>query len=77
MTRIAKRRPSCRLNLEMSESVRQNLEWLRDETNADSLAEVIRRSLAVYEFAWKAQKKGLQLFAQDEHGKKTQIALIF
>lgn len=46
------RQPSpkkSRLNLEMSQSVRRRLESLRVRTEADSLAEVVRRALAVYD----------------------------
>ena len=42
----------------MSQTVRQRLEDLRDETEADSLTEIIRRSLGVYKFVWKEKAKG-------------------
>ena len=41
MGRLAKNRPSVRLSLEMDKSVREALEKLRDDTKADTLAEVI------------------------------------
>ena len=34
------------------------MERLRDETEADSLTEVIRRALAVYELLWDQRKEG-------------------
>lgn len=48
MTR-AKRPESVRLNLEISPQVRDRIERLRASTEAESLTEVIRRALAIYE----------------------------
>ena len=57
--------------------MRKKLEQLRDDTQADSLAEVIRRSLAVYEFLWNETKKGRQLVvrAPDEGTEKEMVLL--
>ena len=73
MARIAKNKKSCRLNLEMSPVVRKNLEQLRDDTNADSLAEVVRRSLAVYEFVCKAHKQNAKLICRFKDGKESEV----
>jgi hypothetical protein len=70
MPRIAKNRPTQRLNLEMSQEVRQSLERLRDETGADSLAEVIRRSLAVYDFLLAERKRGSRLVVQKDNRER-------
>ena len=75
MPRAAKTRPSRRLNLEMNEAVRESLESLRDQTKADSLAEVVRRALAVYDFLWDAQKKGSTFFVREVDGKKKEVVL--
>jgi transcriptional regulator of met regulon len=48
MPRIAKKVPMVRLNLEMAEPVRQQLEQLRDSTHADSLTEVFRQGPRIY-----------------------------
>lgn len=50
MPRIAKRVAMTRLNLELSVATREMLERLRDQTQADSMAEVIRRALMIYEY---------------------------
>ena len=68
MPRIAKNVPTRRLNLEMSQRVRERLERLRDQTGADSLVEVIRRSLAVYELLWSEQEKGGKLVVRRPDG---------
>ena len=38
-----------RLNLAVSEAVKERVEAIRDETHAESVTEVIRRALAVYD----------------------------
>jgi hypothetical protein len=45
----------------MATSVRTRLERLRDRTEADSLAEVVRRALAVYDILWEEKEKGNQI----------------
>ncbi len=60
MPRLPSNRPKTRLNLEVSRSVRDRLERLKDETEADSLTEVIRRALATYELLWDQHKQGGQ-----------------
>ena len=54
----------------MSQKVRERLESLRDRTEADSLAEVVRRSLAVYELLWLEKEKGGQLVIKTVRGDK-------
>ena len=58
MPRPRSSQPRIRLNLEVSQSVRERLENLKNETEADSLTEVIRRALAVYELLWDQRKSG-------------------
>ena len=69
MPRIKKKRPTCRMNLEMSEQVRQKLENLSEENDL-SLAEVIRRSLAVYDLLWSEMKKGGKIIIRGSDGEK-------
>jgi hypothetical protein len=57
--------PKSRLNLEMSEAVRKQLEQLRTKTQADSLAEVIRRALVVYDYLWEAKENGGVILVKD------------
>lgn len=59
----------------MSVAVRDSLEQLRDETNADTLTEVIRRALALYEFAWKARKKGAKLVLHEVDGSERDLVV--
>jgi len=49
----------------MSEEARRRLETLRDRTGADSLAEVIRHALSVYDFLWTEREKGCRIAVVD------------
>lgn len=62
--------PKVRLNLEMAEVVRKQLEQLRTKTHADSLAEVIRRSLVVYDYLWSAKENGATVLLKDDTGMR-------
>ena len=57
------------MNLEMSRNVRDKLETLSDETDL-SLAEVIRKSLAVYDLLWSEMKKGGTIVIRGPDGEK-------
>jgi hypothetical protein len=67
--------PTRRLNLEMSEESRKKLESLRKETSADSLAEVIRRALAVYDFLWREKTSGGKLLVKGPKGERELVLL--
>jgi hypothetical protein len=75
MPRIAKTVPTRRLTMEMTEDVRKKLECLREETQADSLAEVIRRALAVYDFLWREKAEGAKLVVKGSKGDKELVLL--
>ena len=75
MPRLPRKKPTSRLNLEMSLVVRQRLERLRDETDADSLSEVIRKALAVYEYLWDAKSSGASLLVKDDSREKELLLL--
>ncbi|KYF80443.1 hypothetical protein BE20_24815 [Sorangium cellulosum] len=49
MSRQASKEAKVRLNLELPERVRERLERVRELSEADSLTEVIRRALSVYD----------------------------
>ena len=59
----------------MSDNVRKRLEKLRDEIDADSLAEVIRKSLATYEFLFDQTKNGGKVIIKSSSGEKEVILL--
>ena len=50
---------------------------LRDDIEAESMAEVVRRALAVYEFVHKVNKGGETFFVRDdETGEEREIGLL-
>jgi hypothetical protein len=49
---------------------------LRDDTMADSLTEVVRRSLAVYEFLWKYSSEGATVLIETQDGKRLIVPLL-
>lgn len=64
-----KKKATTRMNLEMSQVVRDRMTRLGNETD-QSFAEVIRKALAVYEFVWSEKKKGASILVRDEHGER-------
>jgi len=67
---LPKKNPTSRPTLEMAEQVRKQLEHLRDQTNADSLAEVIRRALAVYDLLWEERVQGNRIILRSGKEEK-------
>ena len=65
------KKDSVRLNLALSPEVKENLIQMREEVGADSLTEVIRRSLGLYRFAIKARGRHGRLAMVDEDGEVT------
>ena len=73
---MAKTPAKQRLNLEVAASVRERLESLRRSTEAESLTEVIRRALAVYEFLVKHKKNGARLIVEQRNGTRTEVEIV-
>ena len=57
------------MNLTMPQGVKDQLEILRDETDAESLSEVIRKALALYDLVWDEKSKGSKMIFRSEDGK--------
>jgi len=75
MPRIARNRPTSRLNLEIQASIRERMEKLMEETEAYSLTEVIRRALAVYDVLWEEKRKGGTTIIRNGTGEKELILI--
>jgi hypothetical protein len=67
--------PTTRLNLEIAETVRQRLESLQARSEADSMVEVIRRALAVYEVLWEAKDEGASVIVRTKGGEEKEVIL--
>jgi len=59
-----------RLNLDMPVNVRERMDELKIETDSDSLSEVIRRSVALYDFLTTQKKAGFHPVLRDEDGNE-------
>jgi hypothetical protein len=75
MPRTPNKLKGGRLNLEMGKDVRGRMEELKDETGARSLADVVSRALAIYDFIWKQKKTGSKILVQDDEGTRELIIL--
>lgn len=51
------------------------MEALCEETTADSITELIRRSLAVYDYLWNQRKSGAKLIVRDKNGEREIVLL--
>lgn len=69
------KRPA-RLTLELPQRARAKLETLSEETD-QSLSEVIRRALAVYDLLWSESKKGGSLIIRTPEGDREIILAEF
>jgi hypothetical protein len=76
MPRAARKEPKTRMNLDIPAEVRSNLEDLRDLTHADSMSEVIRRALAVYDFLWHEKAKGASTFIRSRDGNERELVML-
>ena len=81
MPQLRRNRETSRLNfegrsLQISKTARGRLERLRDETDADSLSEVVRRSLAVYDALVKQVLEGGEVIVRDKEGNERPVLVI-
>jgi hypothetical protein len=54
----------------MAEETRNRILKLQDDTGARSMAEVIRRALATYEYFWVQTQARKEVIVRDEEGEK-------
>ncbi len=59
-----------RLNLKLTEEVRERLNGLQAATGALSATEVICRALAVYDALWKAKRRGERVVIKGRRNEK-------
>lgn len=75
MTRAASKEMKVRLNLEVPERVRENLDRLRELADADSMTEVVRRALMVYDALLTAHKEGAKVVVRRRDGREETLFL--
>ena len=73
--RPARKQPKIRLNLDMTVEVKEQLERLRDHVHADSMGEVVRRALAVYDYLHSEQTDGSHLVIRTKDGVEKGLPL--
>lgn len=74
--RPARKQPKVRLNLDMPVEVKEQLERIRDQLHADSMGEVIRRALAVYDYLHSEQADGAHLLIRTKDGVEKGLPLL-
>lgn len=65
-----------RLNLEVTPEVRARLERLKDQTDAESLTEVFRRALTIYEFIAAHYRDGGTVVLVSEDGSEERLRFL-
>ena len=70
------RKDKVRLNLEVSPTVRDRLEYLQKESEAESMTEVIRRALAVYELLLAHRGAGGEVLLRSSGDPDRQLVLV-
>ncbi|WP_145211953.1 ribbon-helix-helix protein, CopG family [Gimesia alba] len=65
-----------RINLELPKAVKDRVERLRKASEAESMSEVIRFSIAVYELLWSAQKDGSDIVIRNPDGTESELHLL-
>ena len=74
--RQARTQPKIRINLDMHEEVKAQLEDIRDRTNADSMGEVVRRAVALYGFLLQEKQKGSALRMRNPDGSEVELVFV-
>lgn len=75
MPRPKQEQEKRKLTLELSLPVRERLTSLQQRSEADSLTEVIRRSLALYDLLLAARDNGEEIIIRSSAGEK-KLALV-
>lgn len=65
-----------RLNLELSRQVHEQMLGVQERTGAASLTEVIRRSMALYDFVTEHTHAGGQLILRYEDGNEETLRIV-
>lgn len=70
MPRTASKRAKTRLNIEVTHAVRERMNRLLDLSESETLTEVIRRSLAVYETLLQQRADGAETIVRTKDGQE-------
>lgn len=73
---MTRRADVVRLNLEMPAQTKESIAALEDRIQAGSMAEVIRRALALLDVVSAAQEAGLRLYIHEKDGYQREVIFI-
>jgi hypothetical protein len=76
MTRPKRNRVSVRLNLELSETLYNRLIELQTLSDADSMTEVIRKALSVYDLLLEARKAKDKIIIRSSNEKEKELVIV-
>lgn len=67
---------TVRLNLRIRASMRDQLERVKEDAQAESLTQVLRNALVLYDALLAETKNGKTLILRDEEGNEKEVLLI-
>lgn len=65
-----------RINLELPAKLRERIEHVKELSEAESVSEVLRWSLAVYEYLWMEKTKSSEIVIRKKNGKETELQML-
>ncbi len=74
--RPSRKNPKVRLNLDISVEVKEQIESIRDRTQADSMGEVVRRALSVYSYLLANQTQNSKIVIRSSDGEELQFFIL-
>lgn len=74
---MAHRKDSVRVSLRLSKEVKARLDDVCERSSSESLTEVIRRSLTLYDALLEETDRGSTIVLRDKDGNEKEVMLIF
>lgn len=75
MTREASKKTRVRMTLDLSTSVRNQLEALRNKIEADTFTETIRRAIIIYDLLCDEKNKGNTIIFRTPDGEEERLII--
>lgn len=73
---MTNKKDTVRLNLRIRSSTRDRLERVKEDAQAESLTQVLRNALVLYEALLAESQKGKTLVLRDEEGNEQEVLLV-
>ena len=74
---MGRRDESVRVSLRLSKSAKDRLDRVKERSQAESLTEVIRNSIALYEALLDEKDSGSKVILRDAEGVEREVLLIY